>query len=251
MNCIYWEDNFISAFTDMPCAEKHKHFLVQIFVCLDFPVEIELINKKISSYCIILDSNIEHCFYGKNNTYFTMLIDPTSNLALHLRKNFINVDEGYGTVDIDVLMTLDINMDDLSKHINGDEYNAFINSFLQILGNNKVEKHEIDERIINVINYIQASNDYKITITELASKSCISESRLSHLFKENYGIPLKGYILMQKWKLAYQSILVNGNVTRAAMDAGFDSPSHFASTNRRLTGMNSHMLLNDSRFLKV
>ena len=251
MNCIYWDDNFISAFTDVPSAEKHKHFLIQIFVCIDFPVEIDLINKKITSYCIILDSNIEHCFFGKDNTYFTMLIDPTSDLALHLRKNFINVDKGYGTIDISVLRKIDIKMDNLSKQINCDEYNAFIKMFLKILENNDEEEFEVDERIKKVINLVQESMDYKITIKELANKLCISESRLSHLFKVSYGIPLKGYILMQKWKLAYKSILINRNVTRAAMDAGFDSPSHFACTNRRLTGMNSQILLNNSRFLKV
>ncbi|MDZ7548901.1 helix-turn-helix transcriptional regulator, partial [Clostridium perfringens] len=78
-----------------------------------------------------------------------------------------------------------------------------------------------------------------------------SESRISHLFKKQIGIPLKSYIVLCNLKKAYIYLLDNGSITDAAMKAGFDSPSHFAYTSKKLTGMSAKNIRKDSVFLKV
>jgi AraC-like DNA-binding protein len=71
----------------------------------------------------------------------------------------------------------------------------------------------------------------------LCQKVYLSQSRLSHLFKEVTGISLSRYLAMEKMRKGYIHFQKHGNITEAAMHAGFDSPSHFAATCKRMFGI--------------
>ena len=79
----------------------------------------------------------------------------------------------------------------------------------------------------------------------------LSSSRLSHLFKEQTGIPLKSYIILHQMERAFDELFAGKNITESSMIAGFDSPSHFASTVKKMMGMTVSLSLKDSEFLKV
>ncbi len=49
---------------------------------------------------------------------------------------------------------------------------------------------------------------------------------------------------------AFRELLSGKNVTEASMTAGFDTPSHFAGTVKRMMGM-PFFIFKDSEFLKV
>lgn len=78
-----------------------------------------------------------------------------------------------------------------------------------------------------------------------------SQSRLSHLFKEQIGIPLKSYIQFHQMKQAFLALLHGKSITEAAMATNFDSPSHFAAVAKKMMGMSARTSLKDSVFLKV
>ncbi len=85
----------------------------------------------------------------------------------------------------------------------------------------------------------------------LTSAISRGESRLSHLFKEETGIPLKSYIVLHKLLRAYENIFDGESITAAAIAAGFDSAAHLAFTNKKMTGMSARGIMKESRFLKV
>lgn len=85
----------------------------------------------------------------------------------------------------------------------------------------------------------------------LADNVFLSSSRLSHLFKEQTGIPLKSYIILHQMERAFDELFAGRNITEASMIADFDSPSHFASTVKKMMGMTVSLSLKDSEFLKV
>lgn len=72
---------------------------------------------------------------------------------------------------------------------------------------------------------------------QLCARVCLSPSRLSHLFKENVGISLHRYLAMDKMRKGYIYFQKYGSITEASMRAGFDSPSHFAATCKRMFGI--------------
>lgn len=56
---------------------------------------------------------------------------------------------------------------------------------------------------------------------------------------------------MDKLQKAFYLILHGMDITTAALEAGFDSPSHLAATSKRLLGMSAREIKKDSVFLKV
>lgn len=72
---------------------------------------------------------------------------------------------------------------------------------------------------------------------EIAARVYLSESRLTHLFKENAGISLKSYLVIRRLEKAYRFITSGGRMTRAAHESGFASSAHLAYTCKKLTGI--------------
>ena len=88
-------------------------------------------------------------------------------------------------------------------------------------------------------------------ISSFADKVSLSPSRLSHLFKAETGVPLKSYITLHQVERAFMKLLCGKNITEAALEAGFDSSSHFSATVKRMMGIPASLSTKDSVFLKV
>ena len=112
---------------------------------------------------------------------------------------------------------------------------------------------EFDQRIAMLLRMIDTCDcdETLHQVKYIAKEMSISESRLSHLFKEETGIPLKSYIVLHKLQRVYQRIFDGARFTNAAIESGFDSSSHFAFNNKKMTGMAARDIIADSRFLKV
>ena len=66
---------------------------------------------------------------------------------------------------------------------------------------------------------------------------CLSESRLSHLFKQEAGISLHLYLSNMKLERAFYLIPTGKPMTAICMEAGFSSPSHMSDISRKLYGL--------------
>ena len=73
--------------------------------------------------------------------------------------------------------------------------------------------------------------------TELADSVGLSPSRFLHLFAEHTGTSLRRYRLWIKMRAAARSLAHGGDLTRAAAEAGFASPSHFSDAFHRMFGL--------------
>ena len=109
---------------------------------------------------------------------------------------------------------------------------------MEVCGIENKNDRMTDERIQNVMTYLKTSDSISGDIIKrLCEEACLSESRLSHLFKEQMGIALGRYLVLEKMKKGYLHYRRTGNITDAALNAGFDSPSHFAATCKRMFGI--------------
>ena len=120
----------------------------------------------------------------------------------------------------------------------------------EVIGAGSSEK-QLDERITEFLSMLENCSCTDHSIDHFAEELHLSSSRLSHLFSEQVGITLKDYLLLHQLERVFQDILSGRKITDAAMDAGFDSPSHFASTVKRLMGLPARSTIKDSEFLKV
>jgi len=109
----------------------------------------------------------------------------------------------------------------------------------------------LDGRICELLEILQNCDCYDHTVENFSKKVYLSSSRLSHLFREQTGVPLKSYILFHQLEKAFTALLGGANITDAALLAGFDSPSHFAATVKKWMGMPVSASIKNSEFLKV
>lgn len=250
MNYIFMSESLISAFTDSVEAEEHKHWMLQLFMSLEGDLDIKIKGKSVHSSCVIVNKNVNHCFFTHNSVHFTMLIDAASDISAMFKDKYL-AGADYYIFDSDKINFLQIKLQNLIKDLNEESYKAFISLFFDILGIKASNIIKYDSRIIKLLDMLEKYDLTDYSLKDISEKVLLSESRLSHIFKEETGIPLKSYIVLCKLQKAYMYLLQGKSITYAAVEAGFDSPSHFAYTSKSLTGMSASYINKDSVFLKV
>ena len=121
-------------------------------------------------------------------------------------------------------------------------------AILQALGIYSTEHVSADERLLTVIEALEHTATITLeTMSELCAKTYLSQSRLSHLFRQEIGITLGSYLAFMKMKKAYEYAANGENLTSAAMRAGFDSSSHLAATCKRMFGISLSAFLRSQK----
>ncbi len=138
----------------------------------------------------------------------------------------------------------------LTSAFSKESYTNLMEKLYEFVGAGSSEK-QLDERITAFLSMLENCSCTDHSVDHFAEELHLSSSRLSHLFSEQVGITLKDYLLLHQLERVFQDILSGRKITDAAMDAGFDSPSHFASTVKRLMGLPARSTIKDSEFLKV
>jgi AraC-like DNA-binding protein len=108
-----------------------------------------------------------------------------------------------------------------------------------------------DTRIVQMTKMVESFRLSDYSVESVSSLLSLSPSRLAHLFKEQTGMPLKSYLVMHRLMHAYSLLFQGKNITEAAMQSGFDSSSHLAMLNKKLTGVTASSILKNSEFLKA
>lgn len=101
----------------------------------------------------------------------------------------------------------------------------------------------IDERIRVAMRILRSRPGDQLSATELAAAVDLSPSRFLHLFSEHAGTSFRRYRLWARMCHAAGALTEGADLTTAASDAGFASPSHFSDTFRTMFGLTASALL--------
>ena len=243
---IFWDKDNIAFIGNQVNSEIHSHCALQIFLSLEEPLQVTINGDQIIGKCIVANKNVRHKFSCGSKICLSILIEPSSSFAKELIKkidgDYLIFNNEIDNIQQKAAVLIDTN--------NKQQYIGFIQDFAEYLG---VKRNSgiLDERITALLEILQNCDCYDHTIENFAKSVCLSSSRLSHLFREQIGVPLKSYILFHQLEKAFSALLSGTNITDAAMLAGFDSPSHFAATVKKSMGMPVSASIKDSEFLKV
>lgn len=84
----------------------------------------------------------------------------------------------------------------------------------------------------------------------MAAAVNLSQSRFLHLFSAHSGTSFRRYRLWARMRYAAAAVSMGADLSTAASDAGFASPSHFSDTFRAMFGLTaSQMLANQLRIV--
>ncbi len=92
-------------------------------------------------------------------------------------------------------------------------------------------------RLKRVLDYIAASLDKNISLSQLAAVAGMSPHYFSELFKQSTGHAPHTYVLLQRIERAKQQLRdPQRSIIDAGLDAGFQNSSHFSRMFRKLVG---------------
>lgn len=100
-----------------------------------------------------------------------------------------------------------------------------------------------DPRILAATAILRAHPIRSITADELAAEVHLSKSRLLHLFADHAGTTFRRYRMWARMLAVGRAIAKGADLTTAAADAGFASPSHFSDAFHAMCGLTATDLL--------
>jgi len=244
---IFWDKDNIAFIGNQVNSAEHSHCVLQAFLSLDEPLQVVVEGKQIVGKCIVVNKDVKHAFSCDGNVRLSILIEPSSGFAQEL----INKIDGDCLVCNVGLEYVQQKAATLCSTDDKQLYLDFVKDFAAALGIKRTHTHVLDERVTKLLQILQNCDCYDHTIENFAKSVCLSTSRLSHLFREQIGVPLKSYILFHQLERAFTGLLHGESITDAALLAGFDSSSHFAATVKKWMGTSVSASMKDSEFLKV
>ncbi|PHM45381.1 AraC family transcription regulator [Xenorhabdus mauleonii] len=252
---LFTMPDHLSLCGDILSAQRHRHDFMHLIVSLnDDPITIQINDENYQSTAFLLNSGVTHCIMLENQAYWLVLINHTSSLAACLRHQWLNDNLHFQDLShhLRTLIPDAYNMFE-QPQVNGDTYKQLWQKTVDRLGVSACYlPHEIsDKRVDAIISTLQSTSKLPLHDDSLLANIYLSRSRLSHLFTDSTGSSLKSYFLFHRLITALLKIHQGDSVTQAALESGFDSPSHLSATSRRLMGISPRFAKQVSQFLKV
>lgn len=235
-SCLYLFNGTFAYLGKLSDTNFHSHHALQICIGLNnsFILETENGSKKYQS--VIIDTNVSHQFDGMGSWHLILLIDPEHENVSQIKKNMMI--EQTAEPDLDLLEPhVDAIVQLMMQKATCNAVNNSLNSLLALLSGSSQKISEKDQRIRKIFNYIGSLEEKKVSIKALTNLVNLSESRLSHLFKEQTGIPVRRYILWVRLMSALKHVVLGQSMTNAALNAGFSDSAHFTRTFRKMFGV--------------
>jgi AraC-like DNA-binding protein len=216
-------------------TDMHCHTMLHIILS-ENPMYLLAEGKEYTNCNIaFIAGNIRHKVETKTTESLVLLIDTSTALAEGIRHQWLSDGNIY-------VMNKPLQL--LLSEKTEEQITSFVEHFLAELKIVRMDHATEGKRMLLVIENIQSGKLLDKTIPEIASFYAFSISRLEHLFKQETGMRLKNYLLMNKLKLAYQMVAEGKSITEAAMVAGFSDSAHLAATAKKMTGISISTFFN-------
>jgi len=178
---------------------------------------------------IIINSGVSH-YIEPQKECVSFLISPETIIGRYFcqqigQNEILNLDDAYNDIFND-LKTEDSVEDKLDSII--DRLTRYINTLTPI-----------DGRIQTALDNILSTCGTEVSIPQLSNQSYLSQSRFTHLFKEEVGLSVNRYIIWVKLICAAEYILKNNaQISEGAYKYDFSDDAHFSRTFKKTFGIN-------------
>lgn len=241
MTKLYEANNHILIRTESLQPAEHSHMAAHIIISTDDSMKVQCAGAEYLCNGILIPSGIAHAVDTQGNTVLVFLYDCTTEVA-----NQIGEVAYIPEKVCKEIAKLYADMESAS-----DSYYELEKAVLYRLGITGAASNVADERIRAAMKFIRAKSTEKVTCQDVADAVHLSQSRFSHLFREQVGMTFAAYLIYQRIMYVYTQMLRGRSITEAALEAGFSSSAHFADINRRVFGISASTITQDLEFIKV
>ena len=212
-----------------------------IIISIDGSMKVQCAGAEYLCHGILVPSGLSHAVDTQGNAVLVFLYDCTTEVAKQIREVACIPEEICKEI-----VQLYADMESAS-----DSYYRFEKTVLSWLGIIGAATNVTDERIQTAMKLIRTKSTEKVTCQDVADAVHLSQSRFSHLFREQAGMTFAAYLIYQRIMYVYTQTLQGKTITEAALEAGFSSSAHFADVNRRVFGLSASTITQNLIFTKV
>ena len=242
MTRIYESHSHILIRTGHQDPAEHCHMAAHIIISLTQNMTAVCSGQQFSCRGILIPPGVSHCIHTHDHPVLVFLYASTTRVAAQIRKIQILPES-----DCDRICTLFFAFE---KGCSSRAYGCFEQSFLAIL-NLESGCSVTDARILSAMKKIRSGLSEPLSCREIADSVYLSQSRFSHLFRQQVGMTFSAYVICQRLLYAYTKMIGGSSITEAALESGFSSSTHFAETNRRVFGLSASSITKNITFTKV
>jgi len=232
-------------------TRDHHHHAIKIAINLGLNSKIIFNDDEIDQNTIIFDADGIHSFNSNSNPVLILLINPESEIGSAIRQKYLNEgDFFFFNYRYDPHLEnhfKELLTSSLSRIMIQDIFNDIIHA----LCGKSLDAFTLDKRIEDVFYKIEALEDKKISVEELASQVFLSPGRFAHLFKEETNIPVRQYLAWLRLMDALKMIIGGLSFTDAAMESGFTDLPHLHKTFTHFFGVSLSDYFKNSRFIQA
>ena len=243
MTKLYEANNHILIYTGYDNPVKHSHMAAHIIISTGDKMRITSDSVECLCHGVVIPSGTTHMLDTYGNAALVFLYDCTSDIASQI--------QSIRCISEECCQKIVASYANFEQARTTDNYCRFESSVLAQLGFTDTTPCVKDERIVSAIKYIRSMSSEKLSCKAVADAVYLSESRFSHLFKEQVGMTFAAYLIYQRIMYVYTLVLQGKTITEAALGAGFSSSAHFADVNRRVFGLPASTITHDLIFTKV
>lgn len=245
---VLWEGGSLWAF-DVPPANTlrqgtgdHAHHAIQFNFSVGGSFSFLIDGEVVQGPTVLIAPDVLHSYFpqGRNAMIF---IEPESKLGAAVLRDL--ADRNFSRPDPKLFADIAARLTCIWEEPRPDDklLSELGRALATCLAGDGTGKHPIDMRIARVLEQLSIDVDMRLSASAAAAIACLSESRFSHLFVKEVGLPFRTYMLWRRMMIAVTAIAAGTNLTNAAHDSGFADSAHFSRTFLRMFGIPASLLL--------
>jgi AraC-like DNA-binding protein len=246
----YWngQDMYIGRF---PNNAEHRHHVLQIQfgLCTSFRLKADGASHEYRA--AIIGPNVPHQVDDYDEWQLMLHIDPENMAAKQLSKAYLGKCP-FKKIDFSVVKPL---LPEISTYVDCirscRDAKKLFDHIVSALLSSPIEPSPMDHRIKAALKILRRLPVKKISTKSIAAAVCLSESRFTHLFRHQMGIPVRRYLLWLRLRDAVEQVLNGMSFTYAAHHAGFSDSAHLSRTFKQMSGMTLTDYLKNSQFIQA
>ena len=214
----------------------HAHHAYQIAIGLRQPLAFRTAEAgELTGCAFVIPSDAPHAVATPCPAAVLVYVDPEHMLGRRLRRACEQIEDTDWVTLAAPLSGWRVPLPD-----DWEQAMSFIDDLVHIIAPNRAHSKPVHPAVMRATVSLKRrlqDGQSEVSLVALAREANLSASRLSHLFAESVGIPLRPYVLWQRMIMAATAIEAGLTLTAAAHHAGFTDSAHLTHTFHRMFGV--------------